>query len=199
MRPGGSSDDGSRAIYVCIAVDVEGVIAAFPEKKPTAKSPRRIDGNSGLVIATSPAGNDDETVETEGTSALSRAAHLGDDLRVYAVSGSNNFDAAVLLVGVGTGGDTRVLGPFELVALEQIPVTPSGEPLTLKNGGAKQQFWFWQAPIAGSGTERCHAVLALYGRDDHGQPSLAGYYRWDFPLTVKLTEAEDEPTQGVAS
>ncbi len=194
--------DGSRAVYVCIAVDVSGVVASADGNGGAVEAPvdataaRPIAANSDQVIATTPT-----QLEDRGTSALSVVARAGDQLRVYAVSGSNNFEGAVLLAGVAaarSGPDEQdpVLGRFALAAFEQEAITPAEEPPAIAAADAEQQFWFWQAAILGSGTQACHALLALYGRDEHGQPRFAGLYRWDFSLTVNLTEPPENTNQG---
>lgn len=192
-------DDGARTIYVCIAVDVAGVVAGSAGEDVTAGTTRPTDNSAGLIVATSPPQDKRQAVETAGLSSLTRSAQVGDCLRIYAVSGSNNFEDAVLLADVGTGGETSVLDRFALVALDQIPIAPSDAPMTLSADSDEQEFWFWQSRIAGEGTQECHAVLAVYGRDDHGRPRFAGLYRWDFPLTVTLTEPSASANEGVAS
>jgi hypothetical protein len=199
---GGSDSTGAE--YVCIAVDVESVmqlVGKADDAESAAAPTRNLAADSSDVIVTSTA-----RLHARASARLPRtlviAAHVGDLLRIYAVSGSNNFESAVLLADMQTqtkSDAADVVSAFEFTAFEQIPVTPSGEPLAFPGDSEEAEFWFWQATIEGAGTQQCHAVLALYDCDDQGQPRFAGLYRWDFALTVKLKETSDQQqTEGVA-
>ena len=185
----------ARAAYMCIAVDVEAVlqVAGKASAVESANAPtRHIAAKSADVITTSTAQLHPTDITARLPRAIVIAAQAGDLLRIYAVSGSNNFESAVLLADMlaQTRSDAvDVVSGFEPAAFEQIPVTPSAEPLASGDVCAEAEFWFWQATIEGAGTQQCHAVLALYDRDDQGQPRFAGLYRWDFKLTVRLKEA----------
>jgi hypothetical protein len=200
---GGSDSTGAE--YVCIAVDVEAVlqlVGKADDAESGDASPQLIAASGADVIATSTARLHSPDITARLPHALIIAAHVGDLLRIYAVSGSNNFESAVLLDDVSVESKSvspDVVSAFTFEVFEQIPVTPSAEPLTFADDSEEAEFWFWQATIEGAGTQQCHAVLALYGRDDQGQPSFAGLYRWDFKLTVKLKETSDQQqTEGVA-
>lgn len=183
------SGAGSSSVYVCIAVDVADVIGAIgPGDDPEAE--RRIPAASPAIVATSTAQPSHKGIAANVPQRLVISASAGDVLRIYAVSGSYNFESAALLADVQpqSRSDTAdVVSAFELMVFEQTPVTPTSEPLAVTSDSGETEFWFWQATIAAAGTQQCHAVLALYGRDDRGQPSFAGLYRWDLALTVKLT------------
>jgi hypothetical protein len=134
------------------------------------------------------------------TGAIAVNAAAGDTLRFYAVSGSNNFDAAVLIQDVvcddGIDADDAILEQVALVNLQQqtiLPASQAGKPTVTAVG---RQFWFWQCAVAGEGSQDFSLVLALYGRDEDGQPRHAGLYRWDLNLTVQATSRPtDESTQ----
>lgn len=183
------SGSGISSVYVCIAVDVEDVIGSIGAgNDPKAAS--RIPAASKAVIATSTAQPSHKGLAANVPQKLVISARMGDVLRIYAVSGSYNFESAALLADVqpqSRSDAADVAGAFELVVVEQTPVTPTSDPLVATSDSDETEFWFWQATIAAAGTQQCHAVLALYGRDDQGQPSFAGLYRWDLALTVKLT------------
>jgi len=199
MKNDGASSADVGFVYVCIAVDVAEVIGlADAGDDPTAV--RAIAANSPAVIATSTAQPAHRGIAASVPQKLVISARAGDVLRIYAVSGSYNFESAALLADVqpqsrSDAGD--VVGAFDLIAVEQIPVTPASEPLAVTGDSDETEFWFWQATIVGGGTQQCHAVLALYDRDDQGQPSFAGLYRWDLALTVKLSSTQQ--TEGGAS
>lgn len=172
-----------RTIYVRCVVDTDSVT---PNGGPVDR---------GALIVTTTSGSVDAD-----TGAVTVLADEGDLIRFYATSGSNNFEAAVLLDDIAFGGDDRIVDDTALVALPGMAWTPASEtPLTLSHDGGAQEFWFWQSKVAGDGTQACQAVLALYARDDRGRPRLAGLYPWDFPLTVTLTEPSPSVNEGVAS
>jgi len=197
--------DSAHAAYLCIAVDVEAVLGANgkaeTEAAGSADAPiRPIAARSADVIATSTAQRHPVDITARLPNAIVMAARVGDLLRIYAISGSDNFEGAVLLEDVqalSRSDAADVLSAFELAAFEQIAVTPSAGPLCTGDVSTDAEFWFWQATIENAGTQQCHAVLALYDRDDQGQPRFAGLYRWDFKLTVTLMEASEQQSEGV--
>lgn len=187
-----TADDAKNAdvgfIYVCIAVDVAEVtgLATKGNDPPAVHS---VAASSPAVIATSTAQPSHKGIAASAQQKLVISAGAGDVLRIYAISGSYNFESAALLSDMqpkSASNAPDIVSAFSLVVVEQTPVTPTREPLAVSDDSDKQEFWFWQATILGGGTQQCHAVLALYGRDDEGQPSFAGLYRWDLALTVKL-------------
>ncbi|MBS0245430.1 MAG: hypothetical protein JSR61_02335 [Proteobacteria bacterium] len=188
-------------------VDVESIIAtaagepaanALPAGDAASAKPQLI-GSEAQIVVTTTARTVGEKLRGAEPAVLTVIAGAGDCVRIYAISGSNNFEGAALLAGMHPRDGDDVLGGFALVALEQPSVMPADAPLTLADDSSIEEFWFWEAPIVADGTQSCTALLALYGRDDHGQPSFAGLYRWDFSLTVKLTEPSEEPNEGGAS
>lgn len=188
MKDDGVSSADIGFVYICIAVDVADVMS-LAGKGDDPAAVRGIAANSPAVIATSTAQPSHKGIAASVPQKLVISARLGDVLRIYAVSGSYNFESAALLAGVqpqSRSNAADVVGAFELIVVEQTPVTPTSEPLAVSDDSDETEFWFWQATIVGGGTQQCHAVLALYDRDDEGQPSFAGLYRWDLALTVKL-------------
>ncbi|HWK96813.1 MAG TPA: AidA/PixA family protein [Pseudolabrys sp.] len=192
-----TGDDAKNAdvgfVYVCIAVDVAEV-TGLAAKGDDPAAVHSVAASSPAVIATSTAQPSHKGIAVNVPRKLLISARTGDVLRIYAISGSYNFESAALLSDMqpkSASNAPDIVSAFSLVVVEQTPVTPTSEPLAVKDDGDKQQFWFWQATILGGGSQQCHAVLALYDRDDQGRPSFTGLYGWDLALTVKLKKSAD--------
>lgn len=192
-EPTGAS--AGRTIYIRAVVDVAGTLQDLPVLPMGSETPIPVGFDSGRLIVTAMPGSADQE-----TGKISVDAADGDTLRFYAVSGSNNFDAAVLIQDVipddSIDADAAILDEVALVNLRQQAISPAsqnGEPAVT---AAEQEFWFWQCAVAGEGSQDFSLVLALYGRDEDGQPRHAGLYRWDLNLTVQATSRPtDENTQ----
>lgn len=185
----GAEPDGApagRTVYIRAVVDVAGTLHDLPALPADSETPIPISFDSGRLIVTAMPGN-----ANQDTGAIAVSADTGDTLRFYAVSGSNNFDAAVLIQDVipndSIGADDAILHGIALVNLQQQTIAPAaqaGEPAVTD---VDQEFWFWQCTVAGEGSQDLSLLLALYGRDENGQPRHAGLYRWDLNLTVQAT------------
>jgi hypothetical protein len=112
---------------------------------------------------------------------------VGDTVRFYAKSGSNNFEGAVLIEDISPINDRDSLQDFALLNFERTTVTPHDYAGVFPVRFSEQDFWFWQCVVATDRAPRCSILLAVYDRDEQGRPRLAGHYRWGLQLTVKLT------------
>ena len=193
--PGPIGEPAGQTIYIRAVVDVAGTLRDLPVLPAGSETPIPVSFDSGQLIVTAMPGSTDQA-----TGAIAVNAAAGDTLRFYAVSGSNNFDAAVLIQDVACANsidaDDAIFEAAALVNLQQqtiLPASQAGEPAVT---AASQEFWFWQCAVAGEGPQDFSLVLALYGRDEDGQPRHAGLYRWDLNLTVQATSRPtDESTQ----
>jgi hypothetical protein len=180
-----AAPDG-RTIYIRAVVDVAGTLRGLPALPAASETPLPVNFDSGRLIVTAMPGSADQD-----TGGIIVNAGIGDTLRFYAVSGSNNFDAAVLIQDVitddGIAADDMIFNEIALVNLQQQAVAPATPPGELAATDANREFWFWQCAVAGEGSQNFSLVLALYGRDEDGQPRHAGLYRWDLTLTVQAT------------
>ena len=190
-----AAPDG-RAIYIRAVVDVAGTLRDLPALPAASKTPLPVSFDSGRLIVTVMPGSADQD-----TGAITVNAATGDMLRFYAVSGSNNFDAAVLIQDVvpddSIAADDTIFDEIALVNLQQQQaVAPASQAGELTVTDVNQDFWFWQCAVAGEGSQSFSLVLALYGRDEDGQPRHAGLYRWDINLTVQASpRLTDDNTQ----
>ena len=174
-RDGG---DGSRRLtrYVQIVVEVGSVLQAFPP--PPGKTPTKVPYDPAQLIVTGGA-----TVNANGVIAL--AAGKGQAVRVYAESGSSDFENAVLISSIDGKSDKPILEDFKLVKLPSKTVVPASgdEPLPVIT--VDKTFWFFESSVIGKGTVPYKLVLALYDRDrDTGQPHFAGLYQWNLKFRV---------------
>lgn len=121
----------------------------------------------------------------QGTGDLSIAATVGDTVRAFAVSGSNNFEDCVLLYGMPSINDTDVVfGEFDYQNYTKSTVVPDSNTQPLPASTADQTFWFFEADVTASGTESYAVQFGLYTRNDAGAPELYGYFKWDPTITV---------------
>lgn len=194
LGPEGCDAPANRTIYIRAVVDVDGVLQDTSQTDSDQRSP--VSAESGRLIVTATRGSTDQT-----TGEVTILANAGDTLRFFAVSGSNNFEDAVLLqkVAGSDDGDEVILEAAALVNLQQTALTPSSTPSPGPSEQtappAERDFWFWQCAIAGAGTVTFRLILALYGRDEEGQPQHAGLCRWDLALTVLSPELPPDPNK----
>ena len=170
----------NRTIYIRVIVDAESVLQERPAPRKDAETPITVSFDRGQMIVTT-------TVETadQGTGDITFNACAGDTVRFYAKSGSNNFELTALIQDIRQTEDDEILEGFELVNLPQTGIAPASEAGEQTAEPVEQEFWFWQCAIAGEGTQTVSLILALYDRDEEGQPRFAGLYRWDLQLTVQ--------------
>lgn len=165
-----------KIINVLITIDTESVRTSSPSKEQN--NPTGIGHNLGFMVATGTKVN-----SGQGTGDLSFTALVGDTVRVFATSGSDNFDSAVLLYGLPKFGGTQVLSQFSYKSFTKSTVVPNPTS-TLPAQIVDEVFWFFEADVIIKGTENYMVQFALYTRDDNGQPVLFGYYAWDPTITV---------------
>jgi hypothetical protein len=179
-----------RTIYVRAIVDAEGVLRDGPDLLNDAKSSTRVSFDRGQMIVTSTAGTVDAV-----TGDITIDAQVGDTLRFFAKSGSNNFEYAVLLDRIVRDGDEDITGQLKSVNVSQILPAPVAKAEGDTANPAEQDFWFWQCAVVGEGRQSFSLIIALYDRDEEGQPRFAGLYRWDLQLTVQCSPPPEAITQ----
>lgn len=185
-----TGEDASPAIYLRAVIDVPGVLTDHPDASRDAVTATSVTFNSAQIIVTTTAGTVDQS-----SGAITINADAGDTVRFFAVSGSNNFEDAVLVQSIGEAAEGTVVEDAALLMLPQTAVAPSSNAGELTAAPTERNFWFWQFDVAGEGTQAFSPVFALYDRDEEGQPRFAGLYRWDLQLTVLSSPPPDENTQ----
>ena len=175
-----------RTIYLRAVVDADALMKARPAPAD-AMTPTDVDAESAELIVTS-------TVQTTDRAAgpIAFTAGIGDTVRIYAITGSNNFEDAVLIKDVRRTGTDEPIAGFAPVDLRRSAIVPGADAQELAADTADQDFWFWQGTVADYGLQDCSLVLALYARDESGQPRFAGLYRWALQLTVSDDTANPE-------
>jgi Inclusion body protein len=170
----------NRTIYLRAIIDVESVLRDRTDPPTETERPTTVRLDSGQMFVTTTAGTADQ-----GTGIIPFNASVGDIVRFYAKSGSNNFEHAVLIKDVRYTGDDKILEGSELVKLQRMVITPGSDAAVQTEEAIESTFWFWQGVVAGEGTQGYSLVLALYDRDANGRPRFAGLYRWGLQLTVQ--------------
>jgi len=170
----------SKTINILIAIDTDRVKAQYPNGSKDSNNPTGIAHDLGYLVSTGTKIN-----SGQGTGDLSITALVGDTLRAFATSGSDNFEDAVLLYGLPRFSGDQVTSDFQYQNFTKSTVIPNSATQPLPAKIADEDFWFFQASIIKKGTEGYGVRFGLYTRDlNTGQPVLYGYYWWDPQITV---------------
>jgi hypothetical protein len=169
----------STVINILTTIDTDRVKKEYPGGSKDPNSPTGIGHNYGYMVATGTKIN-----SGQGTGDLDFNALVGDVVRAFAVSGSDNFEDAVLLYGMPQFSGTEVLSPFEYKTFNKSTVVANSPTAPLPAKIVQETFWFYQADVVTSGTEGYEVRFGLYVRDTTGQPVLFGYYYWDPTIRV---------------
>jgi nematocidal protein AidA len=168
----------SKTINILITIDTDAVQTIQGSNDPA--NPTGIAHNMGYMVATGTTIN-----SGQGTGDLNFNALVGDTVRAFATSGSDNFEDAVLLYGMPKFAGDQVFGPFYYQNFVKSTVVPQSTSTPLPARIVDETFWFYQASVAAKGTEGYMVQFALYVRSKTtGQPLLSGYYAWDPTITV---------------
>lgn len=170
----------SKIINILIAIDTDAVVKKYPgggSKDPT--KPSGLEHTMGYMICTGAPVN-----SGQGTGDLDFNALVGDSVRAFATSGSDNFEAAVLLYGMPKFTGDDVFGKFVYERFEKKTVAPNS-PDPLPALLVDEVFWFFEANVVKKGAEGYSVQFGLYLRDQTtGDPVLQGYYYWDPMIRV---------------
>ncbi len=170
----------SKIINILIAIDTDAVQKTYPNPSKDSSKPTGIAHNMGYMVATGTTVN-----SGQGTGDLDINALVGDEVRAFATSGSDNFEDSVLLYGMPQFSGTPVFGLFIYQSFTKSAVIPNSPTTPLPAKTADEVFWFYQASVAQKGTEGYMVQFGLYIRDQNtGQPVLKGYYAWDPTIRV---------------
>ena len=167
----------SQTINIQVTLDAEGIMRTYPNPSKDPNNPTGIAHNFGYMVATANAQSG------SGTGDLTFSALVGDSVRFFGVTASNNFENSALIYGLPRFGGTQVFSDFHSYTFTKNGVSPSGESVLPAHVG-EEKFWFFQAEVIAAGTENYKVQFALYNRDGSGNPVLFGYYNWDPTITV---------------
>jgi len=171
----------SKTINVLITIDTDAVVKTYPNPSKDQNNPTGIAHNMGYMVCTGTTVN-----SGQGTGDLNFNAVVGDTVRAFAVSGSDNFEDAVLLYGMPRFTGDQVFSAFNYQNFTKSTVNPQSTSTPLPARIVDEEFWFYQASVITRGTEGYEVRFALYTRDpDTGRPVLKGYYYWDPIIKVQ--------------
>jgi hypothetical protein len=167
--------------WLLIVIDTDDVMANYPDPSKDQHRPTSISQDKGFLIAT---GTKVESGQRTGEVCME--AVTGDTLCVSAISGSDNFEDAVLLYGMARIERTQVLSDFEYQNVQQSTVAPNSTSDPLPARIETHTFEFHQASVIAAGTEGYDMKFALHIRDlNIGQLILYGYFSWNLKITVQ--------------
>ena len=170
----------SKTINILITMDTDRVRKDYPNPSKNEKSPTTLPHNYGYMVASGTTVN-----SGQGTGDLDFNALVGDTVRTFATSGSDNFEDAVLLYGMPKFSGDEVMSVFAYQNFVKSSVVAQGTTAPLPARIVDEEYWFFQASVIKKGTEGYKVQFGLYIRDvTTGQPVLYGYFEWDPTLRV---------------
>ena len=149
-----------KTINVLITIDTNAVKAAYTRPSTNSSSPTGLGHQYGFMVATNTTVN-----SGQGTGDLSFKALVGDQVMVFGVSGSDQFDDAVLVYGMPKYGGTQVFGTFINQMYTKTTVAPGSGSTVLPPQIVTENFWFYQANVVAAGTENYKVQFGLWARD----------------------------------
>ncbi|MEA5552720.1 inclusion body family protein [Anabaena cylindrica UHCC 0172] len=170
-----------KTINVLITINTNAVKKFYPQPSKDQNRPTEIGDDYGYMVATGTVIN-----SGQGTGDLNITAFVGDTLRVFATSGSYNFEDAVLVYGFPKFSGNEVFSLFNYQNFTKSTVVPQSLNSMLPGRIVVEEFWFYQASVISRGTENYRVQFALYTRNaDSGYPDIFGYFEWEATMTVK--------------
>jgi hypothetical protein len=170
----------SKVINILTTIDTDAVKKAYPNPSKNQSSPTGIGHNYGYMVASGTTVN-----KGQGTGDLDFNALVGDVVRSFAVSGSDNFEDAVLLYGMPKFSGDQVFSTFLYQSYTKSTIVAGSSTSPLPPQIVDEKFWFYQADVVNKGTEGFMMQFGLWVRDPNtGQPVLFGYYQWDPTIRV---------------
>ncbi|WP_017326581.1 inclusion body family protein [Synechococcus sp. PCC 7336] len=170
----------SKTINILITIDTDAVKKHYQNPSQDSTEPTGIAHNYGFMVATGTVIN-----SGQGTGDLNITALVGDNLRAFATSGSNNFEDGVLLYGMPKFSGDQVLSEFQYQNFTKSTVIPNSTTTPLPAKTADYVFWFYEADVIKAGQEGYRVQFGLYTRSQTtGEPELYGYFEWDPTIIV---------------
>lgn len=169
-----------RIIDIYVIADVDFIIRNPPESEKGTEAPVSSSQAWGYTIVTG-AGR----ATHQGVQDIAFHARAGETVRFFATSGSDNFEQCVFIHDIRQGDGEQVLEGFESVAEERVSIAPGSKESVLPAQSVPRPFWFYECKTARGGSGSYRLELALYTRDEEGQPRFAGLYPWDLRITLK--------------
>lgn len=167
---------GKRTINIRVTIDTD----SLPRDSPgDADNPTVIAQDQGYMVVTG-----SRQVEDQGTREAAFQAEAGDILHFFASSGSNNFEAAVVIGDIRYAEGDEILTGCSNQTLERTAIAFHSLAEALPARLVQKQFQLYRCVVADNGTGSYDLVFALYDRNEEGQPRLTGHYRWAMQLTA---------------
>jgi len=167
----------NRFINALITIDTDKVKKDYPSPSRDSKLPTAVGPSYAYMVASGAT-----KVENQGSWHLKFNAVVGDILRAFAASASDNFDDDVMIYGFKSNTPNVVVtSEFAYKSYKKSIVV--GKPSTPPDC-EDRKFSFFEAEVIDKGTVTYNVNFALYTRNDNGQPELKGYYYWDPTIEV---------------
>lgn len=170
----------SKIITVHTVIDTDRILREIGEGSNNSATPKYIDHKFAYMVAA----NANNCIK-QGTGDLEFEANIGDIVRMYAVSGSGNFEDEALLYEIKYNKGETIFAPFigQLIKGKEI-MFPESSTNPIKTTKVKTPFWFYQTSITDKGKEQYDFRFSIYTQENNAY-KLRGYYAWDPAVTVK--------------
>jgi len=158
-------------------VTIDATSLPHPQDDPgAAAEPTSIAQEQGYIVVTA-----SREIMSQGAGDIAFAADVGDTLRFFISSGSNNFEQPVLLEDIRHTEGDEILGDCAIQVVEREAIAPDSDALSTHL--FTRQFEFFECTVGGDGTGSYDLIFALYDQDEDAQPRLVSHYRWALRLT----------------
>jgi len=169
-------------INLQITIDTQAIAGASPSPSRFQHKPTRISADTQFIVATGT-----EVASGQGCADIAFAAAVGDQIMLQALSGSYNFDDAVLLYALKHADGELLFGPFTGQLYKTSSVTPSSSATVLPARIVDAEFWFFQAGVRAGGSAVYELQFGLWTRNPStGELELFGYFEWSSQITVVI-------------
>ncbi len=168
----------NKIVNIVVVIDTASLIAANPNPSQNSSKPTTVPSNCSYAFAPT------ECTRLDSAEGLKIRANVGDVIRWWIKSESNNFESSVLGYEIVQARIYKTLGKpvfIEDVRDSMQPTQGGPFPVTFPN----QTFWFMQTSIKRIGSSKCKIRFAVYGSPTDGGDQLYGRFQFDQMLTIE--------------
>jgi hypothetical protein len=176
----GYAGDIMKTINLTITIDTNSLATTYPSPSKTSRKPTSVQAGAEFIVVT---GTPARTNQSTGDVAFEAA--VGDQVMIVGMSGSGNFDDAILIYRMKRADGDRLFGDFTGQLRETSTVAPGSDASVLPAQMIEKQFWFYQADVREAGSGSYELRFGLWRRDPStGDPELFGYFEWSISISI---------------
>ncbi|AFZ60783.1 hypothetical protein H6G54_05015 [Anabaena cylindrica FACHB-243] len=134
-------------------------------------------------------------VKNQDSGNITLVACVNDTVRFFATSGSKLFEQSVVIQDIRYSQGDNVLQDFKTVKTKRMQIVPASSKSVLPARSVLREFWQHECKVSCEGTGCYSLILALYVRDENGEPNFTGLYQWDAQITVYFSPSLEAITK----